>query len=220
MADISEDAVAAALRAVERQEELAAREQREGGKESASHAELEALREQIRQKDRLLEMLAQQGREATEQVRQAREWLMRQAADHENQRKRAERERADIQRHGVAKLLEDLLPVYDSLDRALLHAAQGEDPAALALVEGMRMVQQQLVEALEAHGATRILALGEPFDPALHQAVDVVQTEAHPPNTVVAQTACGFRLHDRIVRPALVAVSRPLAAPTDGAEKV
>lgn len=229
-ADISEEAIEEALRAVERQADRAATEDREAsgaalepeewavdvgieaGDDDAAAEEIAALRQEvselaakIRQKDKLLEMLAQQGREATAQARQAREWLVRQAADHESHKKRVERERKDVERYAVEKLVVDLLPVFDALDRAVLHASRSEEGVA----EGVSMVRQQFVDVLAAYGARPYRALGERFDPKLHEAVHVVRDEEREANSVVEELACGFRLHDRIVRPAKVTVALP-----------
>ena len=146
-----------------------------------------------------------------EELRQANDRWLRERADLENVKKRAARERADTIRFATESLLKDLLPVVDNLERAVEHARSGGD--GQPLVEGVALVLKALLDVLERHGVTRVAAKGEAFDPAHHEAMAHVETTAHDPNVVVEEHQPGYRLNDRLLRPALVSVAKPPAEP-------
>jgi molecular chaperone GrpE len=148
-----------------------------------------------------LELSMEKGRETLEKLKEEHERRLRAAADLENYKKRAQRERDDVQRFGVEKLAKDLLPVIDNLDRAL-SAAAADDP----LASGVRLVRASFEQALARHGVKGFSALGKPFDPALHEALMQVPSE-EAPGTVVLEHARGFLLHERLLRPAMVGVA-------------
>lgn len=148
---------------------------------------------------------------AREEARQNHERWVRERADSENLKKRAARERADTVKFGTEQLLRELLPVVDNLERAIEHAQGGGNGAPL--VEGVALVLKSLLEALERQGVTRVEAKGIPFDPAHHEAMAQVESAEHEPNTVVEEHQRGYRLHERLLRPALVTVAK---APSGG----
>ncbi len=130
----------------------------------------------------------------------------RQAADLENMRKRHAKEREETRKFGIEGLLKDLLPVVDNMERALGHAeTEGGNEG---LVEGVRMVWKQFLGVVESYGARPFEALGEPFDPQVHEAMTQMPSADHPPNTVIQVFQRGWMLHDRLVRPAMVVVSK------------
>lgn len=131
---------------------------------------------------------------------------LRERADLENYRKRVNREKEELLNYGTKSLIEEILPVVDSLERALVHA--NEDGLS-AVVEGIRMTHCMLVAALKKFGVTPVEAAGAPFDPAFHQAMSQVATDEHPPNTVVEEFQKGYLLKERLLRPAMVSVSAP-----------
>jgi molecular chaperone GrpE len=138
--------------------------------------------------------------------------LLRAQAELQNVLKRHERDRAERVRYAAEPLARDLLAPVDDLDRALAHAEGSND----SLVEGVRMVRTALLAALQRHGVERIEALGKSFDPRQHEAVIVLETADQPPGTVAAVHRAGYRLHDRLLRPALVAVAKaPASSGTD-----
>jgi len=202
-ADIPENAIEAALRSVEKIQGGAGDPpgapevpvEVEGGDAAALAPEVASLRAQ-------LELSTAKGRETMEKLREEHERLLRAAADLDNYKKRAARERDEIQRFGVEKLVKDLLPAVDNLDRALA-AASPDDP----LAAGVRLVRAALEQALAKHGVVGFSALGERFDPALHEALMQVPTADQPPGTVVLEHARGFKLNDRLLRPAMVGVA-------------
>src|SRR5215813_2809901 len=152
---------------------------------------------------RLREALETKTREAEEQ----RERYLRAAAEFDNARKRAAREREDYTRYANESLLRELLPVLDNFDRAL-QAARGE-PAAEAVTAGVELIQRELLRVLEKFGATPFVSVGQPFDPERHEAVARVPAQGQAEGTVVNETARGYMLNGRVLRPAMVTVAAP-----------
>jgi molecular chaperone GrpE len=142
------------------------------------------------------------------QLEEANSRRLRLAADFDNFKKRARQEQLDTLRYASATLAERLLPVLDDGDRALDHVPDGVDENWL---KGLRMTFQKLEEVLGTVGVERVNAVGSPFDPKLHEAVGSVETADQPDDTVVAELRPGYRMHDRVLRPALVRVARPPA---------
>src|SRR5438477_9756567 len=143
---------------------------------------------------------------AIEQERdEFRNLLQRTRADFENYQKRAQRDLAQERRYWHAGLALDLLPILDNFERAVAAAKQAEETGPL--VQGVAMIQTQVLDVLKRHGITRIEAQGQPFDPSLHQAVMQQPSAEHPPNTVLQVLEQGFMIHDRVLRPARVVVS-------------
>ncbi len=130
--------------------------------------------------------------------------LARQQADFENQRKRLAKEQADYKEYALADAIKLLLPIVDSFDRAIQHAG-GEDKDFRS---GVELINRQLHDALTKLGVRPIPAQGEPFDPHLHQAVQMVDTDEAPDNHVVEELQRGYKLKDRLLRPAMVRVAR------------
>jgi molecular chaperone GrpE len=131
---------------------------------------------------------------------------LRLAADFENFRRRSAQEMADRARYGAEQAALALIPVLDNLQRAIQHAPEG-DP----MVDGVRMVARQFEDALRAVGVTPIEAEGEPFDPAVHEAIGGEESPDVSHDTVMSVLQPGYRLHDRVLRPALVRVAHPVA---------
>jgi molecular chaperone GrpE len=131
-------------------------------------------------------------------------WL-RERAEFDNYQKRAQRDLATERRFALAPLALDILPAIDNLERATAAAKQANETGPL--VQGVAMVLAQLYDLLRRHGITPIDAEGQPFDPNLHEAVMQQPTAEHPPQTVLQAVERGFRMHDRVLRPAKVIVS-------------
>jgi molecular chaperone GrpE len=138
-----------------------------------------------------------------------RDQLLRTAADFDNFRKRTRRELADTEKRVREEFLRELLPVFDNLERATAHAEAAIDVKALA--DGIGLVVKQFLDTLTKVGVERLKSQGEMFDPAFHEAVQQVESVDHPPGTVVHEVQAGYRLGDRLVRPALVVVAAPPA---------
>jgi len=129
--------------------------------------------------------------------------FLRERAELENFKKRMQRDKAEALRFASEPLVRELLPVIDNLERAVEHG----DTNGQSVLDGVRLVIKSLLEILERHGVKRIDAVGEPFDPTHHQALAQIESPAHEPNQVVQQHHSGYRLHERLLRPALVTVS-------------
>ena len=143
---------------------------------------------------------------AVKEVESRENWdrFVRERADLENYRKRVNREKEELLNYGNKSLIEEILPVVDSLERALVHA--NEDGIS-AVVEGIRMTHGMLLSALKKFGVTPVESAGAPFNPEFHQAMTQIPTDQSPPNTVVEEFQKGYMLKDRLLRPAMVSVS-------------
>ena len=215
-ADIPSDAVEEALRSVERASGLGAGPATGAGGEAV---EVEAGTplggaDETGSLQAQLDLSQALSRESQKKLEDLHDRWMRAAADLENYKKRAQRERDEVQKFGVEKLVKDLLPVLDNLDRALSSAA-ADDP----LVKGVKLVRSSFEQVLARQGVKGFSALGQPFDPARHEALMQVPTAEAAPGTVVLEHARGFSLHERLIRPARVgvAVAPPAAAEPDAA---
>ena len=150
--------------------------------------------------------LEQQLAEAQAQVQTQREAMLRALADAENARKRYQAEAANSQKYAIERFAEALLPVVDSLEAALAN----KDASPEALRDGVQLTLRQLSQALEKARVAAISPVpGERFDPHRHQAMAAVEADSEP-NTIVATMQKGYQLHDRVLRPALVTVAKPV----------
>jgi molecular chaperone GrpE len=138
----------------------------------------------------------------SEETAQIRDRYVRLLADFENFRKRSEREKTEFYKYALAGLLKDLLPVLDNFDRALDHAAEGDD-----FHKGVLLIYKQLFDVLQKHGLRTIEEVGVPFDPNIHEGVIREEDPSVPSHTVTAVLQKGYFLHDRLVRPAMVKVA-------------
>lgn len=148
-----------------------------------------------------------------------RDKLLRTMADMENLRRRTEREKEDTARYAISNFARDVLTIGDNLRRVIEHVpaeATEKDPALKSFLEGVELTERDLLKMLEKHGVTRLDPLGQRFDPNQQQAMYEVPTTDVPEGTVVQVMQAGFTIGDRVLRPALVAVSKggPKPAPT------
>jgi molecular chaperone GrpE len=139
--------------------------------------------------------------------------LLRTAADFENFKKRAARERIEAAQFANVALLQKLLPVLDHFEMAQTAALTAADDKLSSLQAGIAMIQQQLKGILAETGLEEIDAAGKPFDPMLHEAVSQMETTGSPEGRVVQQIRKGYKLRDRLLRPAAVVVAKKPAAP-------
>ncbi|MBE9528166.1 MAG: nucleotide exchange factor GrpE [Proteobacteria bacterium] len=135
------------------------------------------------------------------------EKYLRAKADLENFKKRAEKERADLQSYANEKLMLEVLPVADNLTRALAHAGDDSEKNIASLTEGVTMTVGQLFKVLEKFGLTEVKAVGEKFNPEFHHAISHDNTTDAAPGTVVSEFQKGFTLKGRLIRPAMVSVA-------------
>jgi len=167
--------------------------------------EVDELREQLK-------LSQEKGRETMSRLQEVHERMLRSVADLENYRKRAQKEKEQVQKFGMEKILSDFLPVLDNLDRALDHGNSSADFASL--MQGVSMTRKLFEGALAKHGVRPIPAVGHPFDPNIHEAIQQVASADLPPNQVLSELLHGYTLNDRLLRPALVIVSKPPTAGT------
>jgi len=145
--------------------------------------------------------------EAHAEIAKLKDAYMRTAADFDNYRKRSRREVDDARKAGREELLKELLPVFDNLERAIQSAQKATDLKAVA--EGVSMVGKQFDGTLGRLQITRVPTIGNMFDPSLHEAIQQVETNDHPPGTVVAEVQPGYATGERLIRAAMVVVAKP-----------
>jgi len=222
--DETAQAINDALKSVERLEQEA--------QEGEDHIDLEAIEdddapEAKGARDPILEAMVNAKNELTETLKQTqkealsmKERLARVSADFDNYKKRQVREQEDAKRFANERLLKDMMPVLDNLDRALDAAKQQTSDMSDAgknVVDGVQMVLKQFSDSLKKHGVTPFSALGEVFDPNRHEAVAQREDTSAPANTVIEEYQRGYLLHDRLVRPAMVIVAT--GGPEKGADE-
>lgn len=152
---------------------------------------------------------------ALAEVAKMRDQLLRTAADFDNFRKRTRRDVDDAQRRGKESAVKDLLPVFDNFERAITHAeSTGE---AKSVAEGLRIVLKQFLDTLEKMGIHRINAVGQPFDPAIHEAIQHMESAEHPAGVVLYDVQPGYRLNEHLIRAAMVVVSKGSSSGTSAA---
>lgn len=146
--------------------------------------------------------------QAQSQLAECQDRLLRLQADFDNFRRRTLKEREEAVQYGHQNLVKDLLYTVDNLERALEHARKSGREDLDALLQGIDLVHRELAGVLAKHGVTEIEAQGLAFDPSVHEALAQVDDDGVPPNTVVQVFQKGYRLRDRMLRPAQVVVSR------------
>lgn len=157
------------------------------------------------------------------ELAETKDRLLRALAETENVRRRAQRERDDAARYGASSLARDLVNVADNLRRAVASVpeSQATDELTRTLLTGVEATERELLNAFERHGIRRIDPQGERFDHNFHEAVIEVESTGQPPGTVVQVLQPGYVMHDRLLRPAMVAVAKgapPEAGPVDTIE--
>lgn len=148
----------------------------------------------------------------TEEVASLKDRLLRLAADMENLRKRAEREKAEATLYAATNFARDLLSVTDNMGRALAAVSPEEreraDDVMKNLLAGVELTERELLNVFQRHGIRKLETVGQKFDPNLHQALFEVPTEERPPGTVMQEMQSGFAIGDRCLWPAMVGVAK------------
>jgi molecular chaperone GrpE len=144
--------------------------------------------------------------EKEKEIAELKDKYLRTLAESENARKRIRQQSEESVRIQRESILRDLLPIIDNLERALAAARDGTD--AKTILDGVQMTVRALLDFLRAQGVTPVESVGQTFDPARHEAVDHVASDAHPPNTVVDEFHRGYQIGERILRPARVSVAK------------
>jgi molecular chaperone GrpE len=176
-------------------EETSATESRSGAEisdETSLEQEIQSLKAELEQK--------------RTEIKAAQDKQLRAYAEMENYKKRTARDQIEQLRYANEKLLKELLPVLDNLERALSHIKEAPERSPWA--EGVDLTYRQWLEVLKKFGVMPISSIGEPFDPSRHQAVTYLDTNEHPENHVAEELQKGFLYHERVLRPSMVAVAR------------
>ncbi len=155
--------------------------------------------------------------EAKREAAEYKDRLLRTLAEMENLRKRTEREVADARLYGIASFAREVLAVADNMHRALStigpELREGGDAQVKVLIEGVELTERELLKALEKSGVKKFSPQGEKFDPNLHQAMFEMETSEGPPGYVAQVIQAGYMIGDRVLRPAMVAVSKAPKSP-------
>lgn len=152
--------------------------------------------------------LEEQIRDAEEEAKNHYDKLLRVMAEFENFKKRMEREKSEHQQFSNKKVLADMLPVLDDFDRILEHIPKNHSADVDNLAHGMELVRKNMLTALGKHGLHEVDALGVPFDPNVHEAVSTATAEDAKSDTVIELHRKGYLLGDRLLRAAMVTVSK------------
>ncbi|NOY13341.1 MAG: nucleotide exchange factor GrpE [Deltaproteobacteria bacterium] len=165
-----------------------------------------ATAEEISQEDPLLAELEKTRKEA----KTHQEQYLRTLADMENLRKRTQREKEELAKFANETILREILPVIDNLERAVEHAEQAA--SSDGLLEGVQMTLEQFNQVLTRFGVQPFNSVGQPFDPALHQAMGQLETDTCPANAVAQEMQKGYQLNERLLRPAMVMIAKAPAS--------
>ena len=164
------------------------------------------LEEERQGKEKEIEELKRKLEEKEKEIKELHDRLLRLAADFENYRKRAAKDKEEWTKFANEDLIKAILPFIDNLERAVSHADKVSDTGVL--IEGVRLTIQQLLQTLSKFGLSPFESVGKPFDPTVHEAMLVVETDKHQPNQVVEEFQKGYLLNNRLLRPATVSVSK------------
>jgi molecular chaperone GrpE len=178
--------------------------------------QLEQARRELEEARSQLEFSQSKSREMMERLKDSHERGLRAAADLDNYKKRAQKEKEEVQKFGSERLLKDFLPVLDNLDRALEAAQKSNDFDSFRT--GVDMTRKLFEGAFTKHGVKGFSAAGLPFDPRLHEAMQQVESAAVPAGHVLYEAVRGYMLNERLMRPALVVVARAPAVQPPASE--
>jgi molecular chaperone GrpE len=147
-------------------------------------------------------------------AQQLQDQYTRLAADFDNFRKRSRDEQESLIKYGAQKSIMELLPILDNLERA--NASLNENSEPQALYKSFSLMQKQLLDGLASIGVNQVSSVGQPFDPQFHEAINRMPSTDYPENTIMYEAQSGYKLHDKVIRPALVVVSTGVPQPTAG----
>lgn len=162
--------------------------------------------EQAKAVDSLQEM-TEKFKSAEQEAKETYDRLLRVSAEFENYKKRMAREKEEFRKYANESLIKDLLPVVDNLERAIDSSCNHEGSND-CLMEGVNLTLKEILKILDKFGVRPIESLGKTFDPTFHQAFLQEETEDHPDNTVFRELQKGYMIHDRLLRPSMVVVSK------------
>jgi len=188
-----------------------------GPASAGQEEEILKTEEERKEKEPSVVLSAGEYRSLLGQIQELKDRYLRTAADFDNFRKREEKERQNIVCYANEKLVGDLLPILDNLERAL--AADTDGTTVEGILEGVHLVRKQLHSVLEACGLEPVEALGAPFDPMIHEAVGVLPSETQEEGTVVSELQKGYRLKGKVLRHSVVHVAGRRSGNAPGGEE-
>jgi len=183
-------------------------------KENESLPENESAKEDSIQPDDPIAAPEEKLAAAQKEVQETHDRLLRASAEFENYKKRSARDMADFRKFANESLIQELLPVVDNLERALDSTGQ-DPPENKSVAQGVQMTLSEILKIFEKFHVQQIESLGKIFDPGFHQAVMQEESENHPDKTILTELQKGYLMHDKLVRPAMVVVSKKKPAPED-----
>lgn len=198
--------------------EMSIKPENESNQLSETHSEAKSKKPKTEKEDRNQEIegLKKRLEEKEKEAKENLDRLLRTAADFENFKKRAAREKEDWLKFANEELIRSILPFIDNLERAVSHAEKVADTGVL--IEGIKLTLQQIHQTLSRFGLVSFESVGKPFDPERHEAMIMVETDLHEPNQVVEEFQRGYLLNERLLRPATVSVAKPPSKETQVAE--
>ena len=152
---------------------------------------------------------------AEEEAKENYDRFLRVSAEFDNYKKRTSREMSEFRKYANESLIKELLSVVDNMERAIV-SANSEENAGNGIIEGVDLTVKEILRMFDKYYVKPIQAVGEPFDPAFHQAVMQEESEDQPENTVLSELQKGYMIHDRLLRPAMVVVSKQKSEKTGG----
>lgn len=208
--DLEEESAKKAKEAEAEKEEAAEENEAEEAEEETTEAEEETAEADSEDAEEPKEKKGLFGKKEKkdplkEKIQELQDKYVRQVAEFDNFRKRTDKEKSQMFEQGQANVLEKILPVVDNFERGL--AAAPEDEQGKAFADGMNMIYKQLMKQLEDLGVTPIEALGQEFDPNLHNAVMQVASEEYESGVVAQELQKGYKFHDTVLRHSMVAVA-------------
>ncbi len=153
------------------------------------------------------------------EAKQAYDRFLRVSAEFENYKKRSAREMSEFRKYANESLITELLTVVDNIERAI-STSSSDDQANSCIIEGVSLTLKEILKVFDNFGVTPIESLCKTFDPNFHQAVMQEESEEHPDNTVIAELQKGYMIHDRLLRPSMVVVSKLKATPENNKKNI
>ncbi|MBE9530503.1 MAG: nucleotide exchange factor GrpE [Proteobacteria bacterium] len=179
----------------------------ENGKKKKISKEIDSGKEDKEKNDDPLKVMEASLESMEQESKDSHDRFLRVSAEFENYKKRAAREMNDFRKFANESFVKAMLPVVDNLDRAI-ESSSDDDHSNSSVVEGVNMTLKEILKIFEQFGVKPFESLGKTFDPALHQAVMQEESDDHPEKTILNELEKGYMMHDRLLRPAMVVVSK------------
>lgn len=157
-------------------------------------------------RDEQIAMLSKQVEVLAAALKEAKDEQLRAMAESQNVQRRMRQQHEIDRKYGAVPVIQGLIPILDNFDRTLMAGMKGASQESL--IEGVRVIERQFAKVLENHDLVRIEAKGQPFDPEVHEAIATLETNEHPDDLVIDELESGYKIHDRVIRPARVRVAK------------